>query len=161
MTVDEINAAPALPKASMFRRGLTAVAFFVAVGGIGIATEGCGKARAVGAGDEISVGDVPVAPPPVAPAVARTEVKHPPRRLEDVNRSELENTLPPGAPVEITAPQGDEEAFRLAQEIRAFLHREKYPVAPIARRTPDPSAKGVGLEPLPGGRWRVVVGAAE
>jgi hypothetical protein len=161
MTVNEINVASALSKASVFGRGLTAVTFLVAVGGIGSATEGCGKARPVGAGDEIRVVDVPPAPAPVAPAVAATEVKHPPRRLEDVNRSELENTLPPGAPVEITAPQGDDEAFRLAQEIRAFLHREKYPVAPIARRTPDPSAKGVGLEPLPGGKWRVVVGAAE
>jgi hypothetical protein len=161
MTTRKVNAGSAREKSSVIGSGVAAVAFLVAVGGTGIATEGCEKARAVGEGDKISAVDVPIATSPGPPPVAETEVKHPPRHLEDVNRRELENTLPRGAPVEITAPQGDEEAFRLAQEIGAFLHREKYPVAPVARRTADPSAKGVGLEPLPGGKWRVVVGAAE
>jgi hypothetical protein len=69
--------------------------------------------------------------------------------------------LPKGAPVEITAPKGDDEAFMLAQQIRAFLHAEKYPVGDVKERAPDPSAKGVGLEPLPDGKWRVIVGSSD
>jgi uncharacterized iron-regulated membrane protein len=103
---------------------------------------------------------IATAAPPAA-AADPPAPKHPPRRLEDANRKELESTLPKGAPIEITAPEGDEEAFRLAQEISIFLRSEKYGVANIVRRPPDPSAKGVGLEPLPGGRWRVIVGQPE
>jgi hypothetical protein len=102
----------------------------------------------------------PAAAPPVAAADSPVP-KHPPRRLEDANRRELESTLPKGAPVEITAPEGDEEAYRLAQEIRIFLRSEKYGVADIVRRPPDPSAKGVGLEALPDGKWRVIIGQPE
>jgi len=98
--------------------------------------------------------------PPVAAADPPTP-KRPPRRLEDTNRKELESTLPKGAPVEITAPEGDEEAYRLAQEIRIFLRSEKYGVANIIRNPPDPSAKGVGVEALPDGKWRVIVGQPE
>ena len=100
------------------------------------------------------------AAPPVS-AAEPPAPKHPPRRLEDANRKELESTLPKGAPVEITAPEGDEEAYHLAQEIRIFLRSQKYGVADIVRRPPDPSAKGVGLEALPEGKWRVIVGDPE
>jgi hypothetical protein len=104
---------------------------------------------------------VPTAARPAEVATDQPPVNHPPRRLQDVNRRELETTLPKGAPVEITAAEGDDDAFQLAEEIRDFLRSEKYPVTPVTRRAPDPSAKGVGLEPLPGGKWRVIVGAAE
>jgi hypothetical protein len=100
------------------------------------------------------------AAPPVA-AAGPPAPKHPPRRLEDANRKELASTLPKGAPVEITAPEGDEEAYHLAQEIHTFLRSQQYGVADIVRRPPDPSAKGVGLEPLPDGKWRVIVGEPE
>jgi hypothetical protein len=100
------------------------------------------------------------APPPVA-AADPPAPKHPPRRLEDANRKELAGTLPKGAPIEITAPEGDDEAYHLAQEIRTFLRSQQYGVADIVRRPPDPSAKGVGLEPLPDGKWRVIVGEPE
>ncbi len=112
--------------------------------------------------------NVEVSSPPTtattAPPVAAADPpapKHPPRRLEDANRKELESTLPKGAPVEITAPAGDEEAYHLAQEIRIFLRSQQYGVADIVRRPPDPSAKGVGLEALPDGKWRVIVGEPE
>jgi len=103
---------------------------------------------------------VATAAPPVA-AADPPAPKHPPRRLEDANRKELASTLPKGAPVEITAPEGDEEAYHLAQEIHTFLRSQQYGVADIVRRPPDPSAKGVGLEPLPDGKWRVIVGEPE
>jgi hypothetical protein len=86
---------------------------------------------------------------------------HPPRRLESANRHELETTLPKGAPVEITANDGDPEAFLLAQEIHAFLRAKGYGVAEVTRSVSTPPAKGVGLEPLAGGKWRVIVGSAE
>jgi hypothetical protein len=118
-----------------------------------LTTAGCHRADAPNATPPIAV------VPPVATAPAPPN--HPPRRLEDANRKELETTLPKGAPVEITAPEGDEEAYRLAQEIRIFLRSQKYGVADIIRGPADPSAKGVGLEALPGGKWRVIVGQPE
>ena len=87
--------------------------------------------------------------------------KHPPRRLEAANRKELESTLPRGAPVDVTANDGDPEAFRLAQEIRAFLLARGYLATDVTRSVSTPPAKGVGLEPLAGGKWRVIVGSAE
>jgi hypothetical protein len=138
---------------------LAAVGALMAAG-LAFTAQGCRKAAVT------DVANAPVASPSVAVArpAARSDqatAKHPPRRLEDVNRKELETTLPKGAPVEITAPEGDDEAFRLAQEIRRFLRSERYPVNDVSRRAPDPSAKGVGLEPLPDGKWRVIVGVAE
>lgn len=128
---------------------IAAVALLVAA----LTTAGCHRA------------DAPSATPPTAAATsvaaAPAPANHPPRRLEDANRKELEATLPKGAPVEITAPEGDDEAYRLAQEIRIFLRSQKYGVADVVRRPPDPSAKGVGLEALPGGKWRVIVGQPE
>jgi hypothetical protein len=146
--------------------GSRAVPFtLVAIGalmaaGLAFGAQGCHKAAVT------DVATAPVASPSAALAVpAATSdhamAKHAPRRREDVNRKELETTLPKGAPIEITAPEGDDEAFQLAQEIRRFLRSEKYPVNDVRRRAPDPSAKGVGLEPLPDGKWRVIVGVAE
>jgi hypothetical protein len=104
-----------------------------------------------------------------APAVAAEKAAAPPmvgpnrqpRRLERANRQELETTLPKGAPVDVTANDGDPEAFRLAQEIHAFLLSKGYQVAEVTRSVSTPPAKGVGLEPLAGGRWRVIVGSAD
>ena len=87
--------------------------------------------------------------------------KHPPRHLEAANRKELESTLPKGAPVDVTANDGDAEALRLAQEIRAFLLIRGYLATDVTRSVSTPPAKGVGLEPLTGGKWRVIVGSAE
>lgn len=132
---------------------IAVAALFVAA----LTTAGCRRATTPSA-----TTSAPTATADPPPATADPPApKHPPRRLEDANRKELESTLPKGAPVEITAPEGDEEAYRLAQEIRIFLRSEKYGVADIVRRPPDPSAKGVGLEPLPGGKWRVIVGEPE
>jgi hypothetical protein len=110
----------------------------------------------------------PVAAPPPAPVekvVAErtgpaTAVRTP-RRMEPANRHELETTLPQGAPVDVTANDGDPEAFRLAGEIRAFLLGKGYRVGDVTRSISTPPAKGVGLEPLADGKWRVIVGGAE
>lgn len=102
----------------------------------------------------------PVAAPSseVAAAPQAPPLKHPPRRLESANRRELESTLPKGAPVEITANDGDPEAFHLAQEIQGFLLAKGYGAGHVTRSVSTPPAKGVGLEPLSGGKWRVIVG---
>jgi hypothetical protein len=109
-------------------------------------------------------GPVPAAPAPATAEVAaapQAPPAHPPRRLESANRHELETTLPKGAPVEITANDGDPEAFRLAQEIHAFLRDKGYDAAEVTRSLSTPPPKGVGLEPLAGGKWRVIVGSAD
>lgn len=141
---------------------ITAAAFAaLIVGGFAIAAGGCKKTPPPDQANQTGAVDPPGATPAGAVAADPTVAKHPPRRLEDVNRHELETTLPKGVPVEITAPKGDDEAFMLAQQIRAFLHSEKYPVGNVLERDPDPSAKGVGLESLPDGKWRVIVGSAD
>jgi hypothetical protein len=83
------------------------------------------------------------------------------RHLEAANRKELESTLPKGAPIDVTANDGDLEALRLAQEIRSFLLAKGYRASDVTRSVSTPSAKGVGLEPLADGKWRVIVGSAE
>jgi hypothetical protein len=114
-------------------------------------------------------------PPPVAalpspPVVAAAEphgepaplpAKHPPRRLEAVNRQELTKTLPRGAPVDVTANAGDPEAFQLAQQIRSFLRDNGYQPGFVTHSISTPPAKGVGIEQLAGGHWRVIVGSAD
>ncbi len=121
----------------------------------------------VGAAPSPAVEKVAAAEKVAAPAVAPEKVavpagpNRPPRRLERTNRHELETTLPKGAPVDVTATDGDPEAFRLAQEIHAFLLAKGYQVAEVTRSVSTPPARGVGLEPLPGGRWRVIVGGAD
>jgi hypothetical protein len=105
-----------------------------------------------------------VAPPAPAPSATAPVVagpNRPPRRLQRVNRQELETTLPKGAPIDVTATDGDAEALGLAREIRAFLLAKGYQVGEVTRSVSTPPAKGVGLEPLPDGKWRVVVGSAE
>jgi hypothetical protein len=109
------------------------------------------------------------APPPTAGEAAGAEVavappspaNHPPRRLEAANRKELVSTLPRGAPVDVTANEGDPEALRLAEEIRSFLLAKGYRATDVTRNASTPPAKGVGLEPLAGGKWKVIVGSAE
>jgi hypothetical protein len=98
-------------------------------------------------------GAVAAADPPPA--------KHAPRHLAAANRKELQTTLPKGAPVDVTANDGDPEAFRLAQEIHSFLLAKGYLATEVTRSVSTPPAKGVGLEPLTGGKWRVIVGSAE
>jgi hypothetical protein len=151
--------AQASPESRAVSLALGAVGALMAVG-LAFAEQGCRKTTVTDVA-QAPVASSPTAAAPPASASDQPRAKHPPRRLEDVNRNELETTLPKGAPVEITAPEGDDEAFRLAQEIRAFLRSEKYPVTDVSRRAPDPSAKGVGLEPLPDGKWRVIVGVAD
>jgi hypothetical protein len=94
-------------------------------------------------------------------AAEPTPAKHAPRHLEAANRKELQTTLPKGAPVDVTANDGDPEAFRLAQEIHSFLLAKGYLATDVTRSVSTPPAKGVGLEPLAGGKWRVIVGSAE
>jgi hypothetical protein len=106
-------------------------------------------------------GPAATSPTEVAAAPQAPPAKHPPRQLERANRHELETTLPRGAPVEITANDGDPEAFRLAQEIHGFLLAKGYGAAAVTRSVSTPPAKGVALEPLAGGKWRVIVGAAD
>jgi hypothetical protein len=106
----------------------------------------------------------PAALPAGGGAVAAAEppsAKHPPRHLEAANRKELETTLPKGAPVDVTANDGDPEALRLAQEIRSFLLAKGHLATDVTRSVSTPPAKGVGLEPMAGGKWRVIVGSAE
>jgi hypothetical protein len=106
----------------------------------------------------------PVAVPPGGGAVVAAEPppgKHVSRHLEAANRKELEITLPKGAPIDVTANDGDPEAFRLAKEIRSFLLAKGYLATDVTRSVSTPPAKGVGLEPLAGGKWRVIVGSAE
>jgi hypothetical protein len=87
--------------------------------------------------------------------------KHASRHLEAANRKELESTLPKDAPIDVTANDGDPEALRLAQEIRSFLLAKGYQPTDVTRSVSTPPAKGVGLEPLAGGKWRVIVGSAD
>jgi hypothetical protein len=106
----------------------------------------------------------PAALPAGGAAVAAgepTAAKHAPRHLAAANRQELQTTLPKGAPVDVTANDGDPEAFRLAQEIHSFLLAKGYLATDVTRSVSTPPAKGVGLEPLAGGKWRVIVGSAE
>ena len=107
-------------------------------------------------------------PPTVLPAGSGAVVaaappsgKRPLRKLEAANRKELESTLPKGAPIDVTANDGDPEALRLAQEIRSFLLAKGYRAHDVTRSVSTPPAKGVGLEPLADGKWRVIVGSAE
>ncbi|HEY4394988.1 MAG TPA: hypothetical protein VGP64_13045 [Polyangia bacterium] len=103
---------------------------------------------------------VPAAPPAAAaPPVAGPSL--PPRHLQPANRQELESTLPKGARIDVTAMAGDPEAQRLAHEIRAFLLAKGYQVGDVTRSISTPPAKGVGLQPLADGKWRVIVGNAE
>jgi hypothetical protein len=152
--------AAASPKTRGVFNTVAGIAISIA-GTLAVVSGGCKKTTAVDDGQKTTAANLPPPSAPSAAAIDTPKAVHPPRRLEDVNRRELEATLPRGAPVEITAPDGDVEAYRLAQEIRIFLRSEKYGVANIIRRPPDPSAKGVGLEPLPGGKWRVIVGEPE
>jgi hypothetical protein len=85
----------------------------------------------------------------------------PPRHLQQANRRELETTLPKGAAIDVTAMDGDPEALGLAKEIRVFLLARGYQVGDVTRSISTPPAKGVGLEPLADGKWRVIVGTAE
>jgi hypothetical protein len=94
-------------------------------------------------------------------AAAPPSAKRAARRLEAVNRKELESTLPKGAPIDVTANDGDPEALRLAQEIRSFLLTKGYRATDVTRSVSTPPAKGVDLEPLADGKWRVIVGSAE
>jgi hypothetical protein len=121
----------------------------------------CSRSRQARDGSIPGPGPTATATADVAAAPQAPPAKHPPRRLESANRHELETTLPRGAPVEITANDGDPEAFRLAQEIRSFLRAKGYAAAEVTRSVSTPPAKGVGLEPLAGGKWRVIVGSAD
>ena len=106
----------------------------------------------------------PAALPSGGGAVAAAEPpagKHASRHLEAANRKELESTLPKDAPIDVTANDGDPEALRLAQEIRSFLLAKGYHPTDVTRSVSTPPAKGVGLEPLAGGKWRVIVGSAD
>jgi hypothetical protein len=140
--------------------GVTATA--IALGAVAIFV----GARRAGEGPPPGVAMGPTTPPSqataAAPAPAATPVpKHPPRHLQAANRQELETTLPKGASVEVTANDGDAEALRLAEEIQAFLFLKGYHVGNVTRSVATPMPKGVGLQPLAGGKWRVIVGSAE
>lgn len=99
--------------------------------------------------------------PPAAAAAPVSGPHRPPRHLQPVNRHELETTLPKGASIDVTATDGDPEALGLAQEIQGFLQARGYQVGEVTRSISTPPAKGVGLQPLDDGKWRVIVGNAE
>ncbi len=138
--------------------GVTTTAVALFVGAILVGTRHGGERASP------SAEPAPAALPAGGGAVAAADpppAKHPPRHLEASNRKELEGTLPKGAPVDVTANDGDPEAFRLAQEIRSFLLVKGYQATDVTRSISTPPAKGVGLEPLTGGKWRVIVGSAQ
>lgn len=134
--------------------GVAAMAMAVAAVAIFAGTRHSREAS-VAAQVPVAAAAAPVAAPEAPSA------KHPPRRLQGANRHELETTLPKGAPVEITANAGDPEAFQLAEQIHAFLLAKGYSAADVTRSVSTPPAKGVGLEPLAEGKWRVIVGSAD
>ncbi len=140
----------------------TAIALFAVAIFVGARHAGDGPPPGVALGPTAS--SSPAAEPPAAaPAQtpAATGAKHPPRHLQSANRQELETTLPKGASVYVTANDGDPEAYRLAEEIQAFLFLRGYHVGDVTRSVSTPMPKGVLLQPLTDGRWRVIVGHAE
>lgn len=145
----------------------TAVALFGAA--IFLGTRHAGDAGPLGGPSLVAQAQktaLPAAPPTavVPPASATPPVagpSRPPRHLQQANRHELETTLPKGAPVDITAMDGDPEALGLAKEIRMFLLARGYQVGEVTRSISTPPPKGVGLQPLADGKWRVIVGNAE
>jgi hypothetical protein len=145
--------------------GVTATAIALGAVAIFIGARRAGDAGVPGAPLAAAA---PSAPPAAAVAVAEPRAespplpaRHPPRRLEQVNRRELTGTLPKGVPIDVTANDGDPEAFQLAQQIRGFLRANGYQAGDVTRSVSTPPAKGVGLQPLADGRWRVIVGSAE
>jgi hypothetical protein len=150
----------------------TAIALFAVAIFVGARRAGDGPPPGVAVGPTQAAPPAPaaaaaapgLAPAPAAAAAApgsASAAKHPPRHLQAANRKELETTLPKGAFVDITANAGDAEALRLADEIQAFLFLKGYRIDNVTHSVSTPPAKGVGLESLPNGRWRVIVGSAE
>lgn len=168
MANDEGTKGAARKRSAAATAGVTATAAALFAVAIFLGTRHAGDAGPPGAAPP-SVAAEKVAAPAAAPERVAAPAAEPPvagpnrqpRRLERANRRELETTLPKGAPIDVTANDGDPEAFRLAQEIHAFLLSKGYQVAEVTRSVSTPPAKGVGLEPLAGGRWRVIVGSAE
>jgi hypothetical protein len=168
MASEEGTKAAARKRSAAATAGVTATAAALFAVAIFLGTRHAGDAGPPGAAPPTGAAErvaAPAAAPEkvAAPAAAPPALgpNRPPRRLQFANRHELETTLPKGAPVDVTANDGDPEAFRLAQEIHAFLLAKGYQVADVTRSVSTPPAKGVGLEPLPGGRWRVIVGGAD
>jgi hypothetical protein len=143
----------------------TAVALFAAA--IFLGSRHAGDAGPLGGpAPPVARAALPSAPPaatapPAAGAPPLFGPHRPPRHLQQVNRHELESTLPQGAWIDVTAMDGDPEALGLAREIRAFLLANGYQVGEVTRSISTPPAKGVGLQPLDDGKWRVIVGNAE
>lgn len=136
---------------------VTAIALFAVAVFVGTRRAGEGPPPGVALGPTAPA--APAAAPAEAPAAPAA--KHAPRHLQEANRHELKTTIPRGASVYVTANAGDPEAYRLAEEIQAFLFLNGYLVSDVTRSISKPPAKGVGLEPLPKGRWRVIVGSAD
>jgi len=137
----------------------TAIALFALAIFVGARRAGDGPPPGVAMGP--AVAEPPVPAPAPATTAAGAPAKHPPRHLQAANGDELVKTLPKGASVDVTANAGDAEAYRLAEEIQAFLFLKGYKVGDVTRSVATPMPKGVGLEPLAGGKWRVIVGSAE
>ena len=164
MANDEGTKGAARKRSAAATAGVTATAAALFAVAIFLGTRHAGDAGPPGAASPPVAAEKVAAPAAAAEKAAAPPMAGPnrqPRRLERANRRELETTLPKGAPVDVTANDGDPEAFRLAQEIHAFLLSKGYQVAEVTRSVSTPPAKGVGLEPLGGGRWRVVVGSAD
>jgi hypothetical protein len=139
----------------------TAIALFAVAIFVGARRASDGPPRGLAVGPTVAE---PLAAPAAAPATTQAPppaAKHPPRHLQEVNRHELETTLPQGVAVDVTASAGDAEAYRLAEEIQAFLFLKGYRVGDVTRSVSTPMPKGVKLQPLTAGRWRVIVGSAE
>ena len=168
MANDEGTKGAARKRSAAATAGVTATAAALFAVAIFLGTRHAGDAGPPGAASPPVAAEKVAAPAAAPERVAAPAAEPPavgpnrqPRRLERANRQELETTLPKGAPVDVTANDGDPEAFRLAQQIRAFLLGKGYQVAEVTRSVSTPPAKGVGLEPLGGGRWRVIVGGAD
>lgn len=137
----------------------TAIALFAVAIFVGARRAGDGPPPGVAFGPTQAA--PPATPTAAAAPAPASAAKHPPRHLQAVNRHELETTLPKGASVDITANAGDAEAYRLADEIQAFLFLKGYRVDNVTHSVSTPMPKGVLLQPLAGGKWRVIVGSAE
>lgn len=163
MVIDEGTKDAARKRSAAATAGVTAAAVALFAVAIFLGTRHAGDAGLPGAAPPAAA--VEKAAPPaasqvtVAPPVASPS--RPPRHLHRANRQELETTLPKGAAIDVTAMDGDPEALGLAKEIRAFLLAKGYQVGDVTRSISTPPAKGVGLQPLPDGKWRVIVGNAE
>jgi len=165
MANDEGTQAAPGKRSAAATAGVTAMAVALFMAAIFLGTRHARDASPLGGPPPVAQPEKAAPPAAAAPSAATAPQvagpHRPPRHLQQANKHELETTLPQGAPVDVTAMDGDPEALGLAREIRAFLLAKGYLVGEVTRSISTPPAKGVGLQPLADGKWRVIVGNAE